>query len=47
MNKFYVFIKIVVRKMELNNSEKAALLGKFKIDFKYTEADYLENFNCF
>lgn len=33
--------------MELNNSEKAALLGNFKIDFKYAEADYLKNFNCF
>ena len=38
---------MVLRKVELNNSEKAALLGNFKIDFKYTETDYLENFNYF
>lgn len=33
--------------MELNNSEKVALLRNFKIDFEYDEVDYLENFNCF
>lgn len=33
--------------MELNDSEKVALLGDFEIDFEYIVAEYIKNFNRF